>query len=110
MRQAGYLAAAGIYALENNIERLKEDNQRAKRLGDALAQLPYVANVRPVQSNICIFDLAGEQTATDFLDKLADNSILATPFGLKTIRFTTHLHLTDGDIDLVIKVLKMLAE
>ena len=110
MRQAGYLAAAGIYALENNIERLKEDNQRAKRLGDALAQLPYVANVRPVQSNICIFDLAGDLTAAEFLGNLQGNDILATPFGPQTIRFTTHLHLTDEDINMVIQVLEMMAE
>ncbi|MEM7572079.1 MAG: GntG family PLP-dependent aldolase [Bacteroidota bacterium] len=110
MRQAGYLAAAGLYALEHNIDRLKIDNERAKRLGAALEEMPYVTAVRPVESNICIFDLAAELTAHDFLASLQSHGILATPFGPQTVRFTTHLHLTDEDISAIIRALDVLVE
>ena len=94
MRQAGYLAAAGLYALDHHIERLKEDNDRAKVLGNTLRKMPCVADVRPVQSNIVIFDVAAPQTAASFLEKLAAHGVLATPFGPQTVRFVTHLDFT----------------
>jgi threonine aldolase len=102
MRQAGYLAAAGIYALDHHVNRLREDNARARRLGDKLASLSYVAAVRPVASNIVIFDLEAPLTAQAFLDRLAQKGILAIPFGPRTVRFTTHLEVTDEMIDHVI--------
>lgn len=105
MRQAGYLAAAGIFALENNIDRLKIDNQRAKRIGQALQGLPYVQTLRPVQSNIVIFDLIPEITALDYIATLEEKGILAVPFGPQTVRFTTHLDLTDDMIEAVINIL-----
>lgn len=108
MRQAGYLAAAGLYALQHNVDRLKDDNRRAKELGAALEQLPFATNVRPVQSNICIFDLT-DQTAESFLAKLAEHHIQAVPFGPETIRFTTHLEVDDAMIARVISVLNEIA-
>ncbi|OAV45044.1 low specificity L-threonine aldolase [Lewinella sp. 4G2] len=108
MRQAGYLAAAGLYALEHHVDRLKEDNDRAKRLGATLSELPFVAGVEPVESNICIFHLAGERKAADFLKVLADKGIQAVPFGPQTIRFTTHLGVSDEDITQVISTLEEL--
>ena len=105
MRQAGYLAAAGIFALENNIDRLKIDNQRAKRIGQALQGLPYVQTLRPVQSNIVIIDLIPEITALDYIATLEEKGILAVPFGPQTVRFTTHLDLTDDMIEAVINIL-----
>lgn len=105
MRQAGYLAAAGIYALENNIERLKIDNDRAKAIGKLLTTLPYVKSVRPVQSNILIFDLQDAVDTTDFLAQLADNGILAIALGAKTVRFVTHLDITAEMIEHTLKVL-----
>ncbi|MEL6273594.1 MAG: GntG family PLP-dependent aldolase [Bacteroidota bacterium] len=109
MRQAGYLAAAGQFALENNIDRLADDNRRAKQLGAALSILPYVTNTAPVKSNIVIFDLA-DRSADTFLDQLKGHHILAVPFGPQTIRFTTHLEVDDTMIDRVIEVLKKLAD
>lgn len=105
MRQAGYLAAAGIYALDHHVERLKEDHRRAKVLGQALASLPWVAAVKPVQTNIIIFDLAPPLTADSFLKHLAQQGILASPFGPSTIRFVTHLHFDDPMLDRVLSVL-----
>ena len=109
MRQAGFLAAAGIYALDHHVDRLAEDNARARRLAKALAPLPYVAGVERTETNICIFHLA-EQSAADFLEKLEGRGIQAVPFGPRTVRFTTHLDVTDEMIDHVVKVLEQLAE
>jgi len=95
MRQVGYLAAAGIYALDNNIDRLKEDNRRAKYLGDILGKLSYVEKVLPVETNIVIFYLTKKYTETDFLSRLKENEIHALPVGSQSVRFVTHLDFTD---------------
>lgn len=106
MRQAGFLAAAGIYALDHHIDRLKEDNDRAKQLGQALEALTYVENVRPVRSNIVIFDVKAPLKADPFLEKIAAQGINAAPFGPKTIRFVTHLDVTEAMVEEVIAVLR----
>lgn len=106
MRQAGYLAAAGIYALDHHVERLKQDNNRARRVGKVLAALPYVESIRPVQSNILIFDLKSPLNPDKFLQTLSEKGIMAVPFGPKTIRFTFHLDLEEKDIKKLIRVLK----
>ncbi|THH41292.1 threonine aldolase family protein [Neolewinella litorea] len=102
MRQAGYLAAAGLYALQHNIDRLADDNARARRLAESLEGLPFVASVSTTETNICIFDLAEGLTAARFLVELEKEGILAVPFGPQTIRFTTHLGVTDEQVDYVI--------
>lgn len=106
MRQAGYLAAACIYALDHQVERLKEDHKRAKVLGEALEELPFVESVLPVDTNIVIFKLAGELMAEDFLKTLEQNEIYAVPFGPKEIRFVTHLDFDDKMLDGAISILK----
>ena len=105
MRQAGYLAAAGLYALDHHVDRLREDNDRAKRLGATLQTMDYVDSVEPVESNICIFHLAGNRTAAEFLEQLAEKGVQAVPFGIKTVRFTTHLGVKDEDISETIRIL-----
>lgn len=105
MRQSGYLAAAGLYALKNNVERLAIDNERARKVGAILATKSYVAEVRPVQSNIVIFDLAGDTTAADFLKQLEAKGILATAFGPQTIRLTFHLDVSEEMMGRVAEVL-----
>jgi len=104
MRQAGYLAAACLYALQNQRERLKEDNDRAKELGSLLAKQGYVSNVRPVKTNIVIFDLR-EMTADEYLEKIKDKGILASAFGPKTVRFVTHLDYSSQMHDQVMQVI-----
>lgn len=106
MRQAGYLAAAGIYALDKHIERLKEDNDRAKLMGEVLTQLDWVADVRPVKSNIVIFDVKAPYTAASFLAELEEKGIRAVAFGPQTVRFVTHLDVTREMIDKVIDTIK----
>ncbi|MBK9015802.1 MAG: aminotransferase class I/II-fold pyridoxal phosphate-dependent enzyme [Saprospiraceae bacterium] len=109
MRQAGYLAAAGIFALENHVERLRDDNHRAKVLGETLRQQNWVADVRPVQTNIVIFDLVPPLTAEVFLKKLEGMGVLATAFGPATVRFVTHLDFTEEMLGRVVEVLESLA-
>ena len=106
MRQAGFLAAAGIYALENNVARLKEDNHHAKKIGDILRGLPYVENLRPVMTNIVIFDVKAPLTGNIFLEKIGQFGIKAALFGPNTVRFVTHLHITSEMVEELIRVLK----
>lgn len=106
MRQAGYLAAACSYALDHQVERLRIDNERARQIGRLLEQLPFVANVRPVKTNILIFDLHPPLTATGFLAQLAEQGIKAFAFGPQTVRFVTHLDFTAEMLEQVLEVLK----
>jgi threonine aldolase len=106
MRQAGYLAAAGLYALDHHVDRLAEDNARARRFAEALAPLPFVASVEKTETNICIFNLAGDLMAEDFLGTLAGHGIQAVPFGPQMVRFTTHLGVTDEMVDYTIECLQ----
>lgn len=106
MRQAGILAAAGLYALDHNIKRLKIDNDRAKYLGDLLTSLPYVEHVRPVQTNIIIFDLVDSISPERFVKYLEDNDISSAAFGPQSVRLVTHLDIRDEDMATVESVLK----
>ncbi|MDO8998722.1 MAG: GntG family PLP-dependent aldolase [Bacteroidota bacterium] len=107
MRQAGILAAAGLYALKNNVSRLKEDHTRAKKLEQALKQLSYIDSVLPVYTNIIIFNLKSEIiTGEAFEKKLLDNNIKIAAFGKHTIRMVTHLDFDDAMLDRTIEVLK----
>lgn len=106
MRQAGLLAAAGIYALDHHVERLKIDNDRARLLGQTLAGCGAVAAVRPVQSNIVIFDLKPPLMADQVLLELEQRGVLASAFGPATIRFVMHLDVTKAMVDQVIGVVE----
>jgi len=106
MRQAGYLAAAGIYGLENNVNRLKEDHARAKKLESELSQLSYVAKVLPVYTNIVIFEVIDSIDFTTIINKLAKKDIKVVAFGPQQIRLVTHLNFTDEMLDKTIEVLK----
>ena len=108
MRQAGYLAAAGIYALENNIERLKEDHARAKTLGNTLEQLSFVEKVLPVCTNIVIFEVVNSIKHTDIIEKLAQKNVKVVAFGPQQIRLVTHLNFTEEMLGKTIEVLKNL--
>jgi len=94
MRQAGIIAAACLYALNNNIERLKEDNDRARKIGQMLEGLDYVKTVSPVKTNIVIFTLKNMKAA-DFVDLLEKENVTASAFGEMQVRFVTHLDFTE---------------
>ena len=108
MRQAGFLAAAGIYALDNNIKLLKDDHKRAKEIGRVLETLSYIDEIYPVETNILIFKLNSKMKDSDFINKLRERDIKATIFDPQIIRFVTHLDFTDSMLEEVIGVLKNL--
>jgi len=91
MHQAGYLAAAGIYALENNINRLAEDHKRAKELADVISKASCVESVEPVETNIVVFSLKPEFNTTAFIDKLKQKNISMSAIGNGKLRMVTHL-------------------
>jgi threonine aldolase len=107
MRQVGYLAAAGMYALEHHIDRLAEDHQKALQLATALAKLEWVVSIRPVETNIVIFDLAHDLQAKSVLDFLARHEVRASAFGPQTIRLVTHLDVSTAMVDKAIAVFEM---
>lgn len=106
MRQAGYLAAAGIYALDNHVRRLKEDHQRAKQLEKIVGKLDYVDRVIPVYTNIVIFNLNENIQPQAYVEKLAAAGIKSSGFGKQAIRFVTHLDFTDDMLGKVEDILK----
>lgn len=97
-RQAGFLAAAGIYALENNIERLQEDHNRAIQIGKVLERLPFVKNIYPIDTNIVIFELPTTILSSDFVKKMNEQNIGCVVFGKHLVRFVTHLDFTDDHL------------
>jgi threonine aldolase len=105
-RQAGFLASAGIYALENNIDRLTEDHHRAKEIGHILSNLPFVKSIYPIPTNIVIFELYEDKLASDFVKHAADKGLLCVPFGKHLVRFVTHLDFDDDQLDTLEEILK----
>ncbi len=106
MRQAGFLAAAGIYALENHVKRLKEDHRRARELGSCLNALSWVEEVLPVDTNIVIFKLRPGMHSSEIVPELEDKGILSVAFGPDEIRLVTHLDYRDDDLEKTIDILK----
>jgi threonine aldolase len=106
MRQAGYLAAAGIYALDNNINRLTEDHNRAKEIGKQLNSCNWVDQLLPVDTNIIVFRINKKLDVKKIISTLAEKRIKAVPFGPKDIRMVTHLDITDSMTEEIISVIK----
>jgi len=108
MRQVGYLAAAGIYALDNHVDRLAEDHRRARLLGQTLESCSYVRKVEPIDTNIVIFNLEDDVDEAAFLKAMSDKNILMITMGQGKLRLVTHLDFTDDMLEVVLKELKEL--
>jgi len=108
MRQVGYLAAAGIYALDYHVERLALDHERAKRLGEALDNSEFIKKVEPIETNIVIFYVNDNIAEQDFVYALKSKEILIISMGNGKLRMVTHLDFTDKMLKVVIKVLNNL--
>ncbi|WP_426430484.1 threonine aldolase family protein [Winogradskyella sp. HB-48] len=106
MRQVGYLAAAGIYALDHHIERLSEDHKKAREIGEVLSQLPFIKKVEPIETNIIIFELNNNISETDFLNRLKEKNIHIIGMGSNKLRMVTHLDYTDNMHEELLKTLK----
>jgi len=106
MRQAGMLAAAGLYALQNHVERLAEDHRRAKIIANILASCTYVADILPVETNIVVFKFQpNSYQPVQFSQLLKSKGILANPFA-GGIRFVTHLNFDDKQLETLQQVLQ----
>jgi len=105
MRQIGYLAAAGIFALQHNVERLKEDHQKALQIADILTKVDEVKHILPVKTNIVIAEL-DQVNPLIFLSALEKNKIKATQFGKRSVRIVTHLDINNTQLNQVISTLK----
>jgi threonine aldolase len=108
MRQAGFLAAAGIYALQNNIERLAEDHSNAKQIAAAINNKNFVTLVLPVETNIIIFELNDRMSAPDLVAKLKMNDILSYAISPNRVRLVVHLDITKEMTERTIQVFDQL--
>ncbi|MFT4566787.1 MAG: threonine aldolase [Saprospiraceae bacterium] len=108
MRQAGYLAAACLYALDHNVERLKVDNDRAKRIGKLLANQQWVKSVKPVRTNIVIFEVEAGMDASACVGLFSAKGIGCSAFGPQEVRFVFHLDISDEDVEVIERTLKEL--
>jgi threonine aldolase len=108
MRQVGYLAAAGIYALDNHVERLAEDHVKAKRIAEVLEASPYIRKVEPVETNIIIFYTKDHVNETNFVNRLKEQDVLITGIGQGKLRMVTHLDFIDEMLDVLIKKIENL--
>ena len=108
MRQGGFLAAAGLYALENNIERLAEDHKKARELGAALGKSSFVKRVEPVETNIVIFELNEKYSENQFLELFSAKNIKLIGMGSNKLRLVTHLDYFDNQHDRVLEIISEL--
>jgi len=107
MRQAGFLAAAAIYALDHHVDRLAEDHKKAKQIETILNTLSYVKKVEPVETNIIIFYVKDEMNPDTFISKMSEKNILLTPMGDGKIRIVTHLDFNDDMLEILLRELKL---
>lgn len=108
MRQAGFIAAAGLYALENHVDRLAIDHKHAKLIEEALLAHPKIESVLPVETNIVIFNLKDEINTNQFIEQLKEKDILCFATGKQQIRFVVHLDITEQMVERIIKNLEMI--
>jgi threonine aldolase len=108
MRQAGFMAAAGIYALKNNVARLKQDHEHAQQIAAVLKEKDFVENILPVETNIIIFSLKPPQTSLHFVEKLKEESILGYAISPTSVRLVLHLDITPEMVEKTISTIKSL--
>jgi len=108
MRQAGFLAATALYALDHHVERLATDHQHAKRIGEALQKHPLVKNILPVETNLVIFELIDGKDPKGFITSLKQEEILLLTISDKRLRIVTHLDISSEMVDHFLETLKNL--
>lgn len=108
MRQVGYLAAAGMYALENNINRLADDHRHAQAIAGVLAEKDFTGSILPVETNILIFEVDGKFTPASFAERLRKDDIKVTPISKTQVRMVLHLDITKDMVKKTIKVIEEL--
>ena len=106
MRQVGFLAAAGLYALDNNIERLAEDHKKALEIGDALKTISFVKSMETIETNIVVFSLKDDFPEGVLVKKLDQNKVKISRLGPGILRIVTHLDYTIEKHNYFIDLLK----
>ena len=106
MRQAGILAVAGTYALDNNISRLQQDHNYTTKIAEVIAGKDFVELTLPVETNILIFQLKPGITAPEFVEKLKEQQILAYAIAPNRVRFVLHLDITAEMVERTIDIIK----
>lgn len=105
MRQTGYLASAGLFALKNNINRLEDDHEKAKKIVSLLSKKGTIKKVYPAITNIVIFECESENSKQILINNLADKGVKVVSFGGAKIRMVTHLDITDKMMDYSLNIL-----
>ena len=108
MRQAGYIAAAGVYALENNINRLQEDHNHAKMIAEALLKKDFIGKMMPVETNILIFEVKDQFDPVSFSERLKLDNIRCLPISPTQVRMVTHLDITNEMIKNLVELIDTL--
>ncbi len=108
MRQAGYMAAAGIYALKNNVQRLEQDHQHAQQIAAALKKKDFTGDMLPVETNIIIFSVKGRFTPKALVAKLKESGILAFAISPTAVRLVLHLDITPEMVQKTIETINKL--
>jgi threonine aldolase len=106
MRQAGYLASAGLFALQNNIDRLQIDHLHAKQIAEALMIKNFVGKILPVETNILIFEIKDNYTAASFCEELKQEGILCIPISPTQVRMVTHLDIDKEMVNNLVSLLE----
>ena len=106
MRQAGFLAAAGLYALKNNVDRLTEDHAKAKQLESAFLKCDWVETTLQVETNILVVILKDETKRDSIIRRFEEWGVKVSAFGPGMIRLVTHLDLSQADIEYTLEQLK----
>jgi threonine aldolase len=105
MRQAGFMAAAGLYALDHHIERLREDHDHAKCIAQSLASRDFIGTILPVETNIIIFEVKGKYGAHSFVEKLKEHNIYCIAISADQVRMVTHLDISGTMTDKLVSVI-----
>jgi threonine aldolase len=106
MRQIGFMAAAGIYALDNHVQRLAEDHKKASEIAEILSKQPFVKKVEPTETNIVIFYLSEGISEEKFMQDLLQKNIKISGMGQGKLRIVTHLDYTDEMHEKFLEILK----
>jgi threonine aldolase len=108
MRQAGMLAAAGLYALEHHVARLAEDHHHARLIAEALQKKDFIADILPVETNIIIAEMQPGKTPAWFVERMREKGVLLFAFSPTRFRMVTHLDISPAQVEQTIDIIKSL--
>lgn len=108
MRQAGFLAAAGLYALDHHIERLKDDHEHARQIADVIGKKDFVKTVLPVETNIIIFEVKDQLTAPQLVSQLQEHQVLGYAIAPDRVRLVVHLDITPEMVQQTLQIISTL--